>query len=80
MAQEYKDAYVAEDWLLLAMLEDDAVVRLLTPLGITENVLRDYIVQERNGESVTDKNQEEQRGALEKFTLGPLLSGRRRVS
>ena len=69
LAQEYKDAYVAEDWLLLAMLEDDAVARLLTPLGITENVLRDYIVQERNGESVTDKNQEEQRGALEKFTL-----------
>ena len=69
LTQEHKDAYVAEDWLLLAMLEDDAVARLLTPLGITESVLRDYIGQERNGESVTDKNQEEQRGALEKFTL-----------
>ncbi len=69
LTEENKDAYIAEDWLLLAMFGDAVVAALLTPLGITENVLRDYIVQERNGESVTDKNQEEQRGALEKFTL-----------
>jgi ATP-dependent Clp protease ATP-binding subunit ClpB len=55
--------------MLVAMLGDAVVASLLTPLGITKNVLRDYIVQERNGESVTDKNEEEQRGALKKFTL-----------
>ena len=55
--------------MLLAMLGDPAIARIFAPLGITENVLRDYIMQERNGEIVTDKNQEEQRGALEKFTL-----------
>ena len=69
LAEENRDAFVAEDWLLLAMLGDPAIARIFAPLGITENVLRDYIMQERNGEIVTDKNQEEQRGALEKFTL-----------
>jgi ATP-dependent Clp protease ATP-binding subunit ClpB len=69
LAEVNKDAYVAEDWMLVAMLGDAVVASLLTPLGITKNVLRDYIVQERNGESVTDKNEEEQRGALKKFTL-----------
>jgi ATP-dependent Clp protease ATP-binding subunit ClpB len=69
LAEENKDAYVAEDWLLLATLADPKVARIFAPLGITENLLRDYIMQERNGEIVTDKNQEEQRGALEKFTL-----------
>jgi ATP-dependent Clp protease ATP-binding subunit ClpB len=69
LAEENRDAFVAEDWLLLAMLGDPAIARIFAPLRITENVLRDYIMQERNGEIVTDKNQEEQRGALEKFTL-----------
>ncbi len=69
LAEENRDAFVAEDCLLLAMLGDPAIARIFAPLGITENVLRDYIMQERNGEIVTDKNQEEQRGALEKFTL-----------
>ncbi len=69
LAEENRDAFVAEDCLLLAMLGDPAIARIFASLGITENVLRDYIMQERNGEIVTDKNQEEQRGALEKFTL-----------
>jgi ATP-dependent Clp protease ATP-binding subunit ClpB len=69
LAEANKDTYTAEDWLLLALAGESAVARAFAPLGITETVLRDVIMQERNGEIVTDKNQEEQRGALEKFTL-----------
>ena len=69
LADEYKDSYIPEDWLLLALLDDSAIAKLFVPLGVTENVLRDYIIEQRDGEPVTEKNQEEQRGALEKFTL-----------
>lgn len=68
LAQDNNDLFISEDWLLVALVEDPAIAKLIASTGITEKVLLDYIKKERNGETVTEQNQEEQRGALEKFT------------
>ena len=70
LAQERKDAYIASELFVLAALQDTGELgALLQELGASETRLRDAIESLRGGEVVGDPNAEEQRQALEKFTI-----------
>ena len=70
LAQERKDAYIASELFVLAALQDPGELgRLLKELGAGEGHLQDAIDSLRGGEAVGDPNAEEQRQALEKYTV-----------
>ncbi len=70
IAQQRKDTYISSELFLLACLEDKgAVGDILKKLGVTKEALEKAIEELRGGESVDDPNAEEQRGALDKYTI-----------
>ncbi len=70
IAQQRKDAYISSELFLLAALEDKGPLgEILRKLGVTKEALEKAIDELRGGESVDDPNAEEQRGALEKYTI-----------
>jgi len=70
LAQERKDAYISSELFVLAALEDKgAVGKLLREAGATKGALEQAIDRMRGGQSVDDPNAEEQRQALEKYTI-----------
>ncbi|AMC99193.1 MULTISPECIES: ATP-dependent chaperone ClpB [Halomonas] len=69
-AQKRGDQYIASELVLLAALEmRHGVSKLLTQAGVTRKSLETAINSLRGGERVEDPNAEEQREALEKYTL-----------
>ncbi len=69
-AQKRGDQYIASELVLLAALEmRHGVSKLLTQAGVTRKSLETAIDSLRGGERVEDPNAEEQREALEKYTL-----------
>ncbi|MDX1465512.1 MAG: ATP-dependent chaperone ClpB [Halomonas sp.] len=69
-AQKRGDQYIASELVLLAALEmGGAVTKLLTQAGVTRKALETAVDSVRGGESVDDPNAEDQREALEKYTL-----------
>lgn len=69
-AQQRKDQYISSELFLLALLEDSgAMGRLLKEQGVTKASLDTSIEAMRGGEQVTDPNAEEQRQALDKYTI-----------
>ena len=72
-AREYSekagDHYVPEEWVLLALLEEPRLRQLLKPLGFSPEVIRAAANTRRQGDKVLDKNEEDQRLALEKYTI-----------
>ncbi len=70
IAQQRKDAYISSELFLLAALEDKGTTGdILRNVGVTKEALETAIEALRGGESVDDPNAEEQRGALEKYTI-----------
>ncbi|HDP88832.1 MAG TPA: ATP-dependent chaperone ClpB [Thioalkalivibrio sp.] len=70
LAQDRKDAYISSELFVLAALEDKgAVGQLLKEAGATKGALEQAIDKMRGGQSVDDPNAEEQRQALEKYTI-----------
>ncbi|HFD87313.1 MAG TPA: AAA family ATPase, partial [Gammaproteobacteria bacterium] len=70
IAQQRKDAYISSELFVLACVEDKGVVGdLLREAGITKEVLEKAIDELRGGETVDDPNAEEQRQALEKYSI-----------
>ncbi len=70
LAQKKKDAYISSELFLLAALEArGGLADLLTKAGLTRSVLEKVIDQVRGGQQVNDPNAEEQRQALEKYTV-----------
>ncbi|MBX9609139.1 MAG: ATP-dependent chaperone ClpB [Gammaproteobacteria bacterium] len=70
LAQQRKDAYIASELFLLAALEDNGEAgRLLKEQGADPRRINDAIDALRGGESVADANAEEQRQALDKYTV-----------
>ena len=70
LAQERKDAYIASELFVLAALEDTGEFgRVLRELGADKQRLCEAIDNLRGGEAVGDPNAEEQRQALEKYTI-----------
>ena len=70
LAQDRKDSFIASELFLLAALHDPGEVgRLLKEQGADASRIAQAIDALRGGESVGDANAEEQRQALDKYTV-----------
>jgi len=71
MAQKRQDAYISSELFVLAALEDgkSELGRLLRDAGASKGALEKAIDDVRGGQSVDDPNAEEQRQALDKYTI-----------
>lgn len=70
LAQQRKDQYISSELYLLAAVEDQgAVGEALRKAGANKQALASAIDQLRGGENVNDPNAEEQRQALDKYTI-----------
>jgi ATP-dependent Clp protease ATP-binding subunit ClpB len=69
-AKKKGDDYIASELFLLATLEDKGKLGdTLKNLGLTRDMLSTAIDEMRGGQAVTDPNAEEQRDALDKYTI-----------
>ena len=70
LAQKRQDQYIASELFILAALGDRGVLgRLLRDAGASKNGVEKAIENMRGGQSVDDPNAEDQRQALEKYTI-----------
>ncbi len=70
IAQQRKDQYIASELFALAAVGDKSPVgEMLKKAGATKQALEQTIEQVRGGQTVDDPNAEEQRQALEKYTI-----------
>jgi ATP-dependent Clp protease ATP-binding subunit ClpB len=70
LAQQRKDQYISSELFILAALDDKgALGDLLRKAGAAKGSIENAIAQMRGGQSVNDPNAEEQRQALEKYTI-----------
>jgi len=70
LSQERKDNYISSElFILAAMNENGALAKLLKQAGADPKAVEKAIDDLRGGETVNDPNAEEQRQALEKYTL-----------
>lgn len=70
LAQQRKDAFISSElFLLAAVSEEGSTGQLLKKAGADKQAIEKAIVDIRGGESVNDANAEEQRQALEKYTI-----------
>ena len=70
LAQQRKDAYISSELFVLAALEDKSELgALLHKAGATKTLIERGIDVLRGGQKVADQNAEDQRQALEKYTI-----------
>jgi ATP-dependent Clp protease ATP-binding subunit ClpB len=70
LAQDRKDQYISSELFVIAALEDNGQLgELLKKAGASKDALEKAIDSVRGGQSVDDPNAEEQRQALEKYTI-----------
>ncbi len=70
LVQKRGDAYISSELFVLAALEDKgALAEILRKAGATRSLIEKAIDEIRGGEKVTDQYAEEQRQALEKYTV-----------
>ncbi len=70
LAQQRDDAYISSELFVLAALEDSGELgRILKAAGATKEALEAAIDKVRGGETINDPNAEENREALEKYTI-----------
>ena len=70
LAQQQKDSYISSELFVLALVNDKgATGKLLRKSGTNKALLEKAIGQVRNGEQVNDQNAEENRQALEKYSI-----------
>ncbi|WP_353080209.1 ATP-dependent chaperone ClpB [Stenotrophomonas sepilia] len=70
LAQQHGDAFIASEWFVLAALEDGGTLGMaLRAAGADKTRLQAAIDKLRGGENVQSENAEEQRQALEKYTI-----------
>ena len=70
LAQQHGDAFIASEWFVLAAVEDKGPLGMaLRAAGADKARLGAAIEKIRGGESVQSENAEEQRQALEKYTI-----------
>ena len=70
LAQQRKDQYVSSELFVLAAIEDKSRLgELLRSAGANKNTVEKAIDDLRGGQSVDDPNAEENRQALEKYTI-----------
>ncbi|WED43804.1 ATP-dependent chaperone ClpB [Legionella cardiaca] len=70
LAQQRKDSYVSSELFILAAIsEEGSLSKLLKQAGADKQAIEKAINDIRGGENVNDPNAEEQRQALEKYTI-----------
>jgi ATP-dependent Clp protease ATP-binding subunit ClpB len=70
LAQQRRDAFIASELFVLAALEDKgATGQALQAAGARKEAIEQAIAAMRGGDKVDDANAEEQRQALEKYTI-----------
>jgi ATP-dependent Clp protease ATP-binding subunit ClpB len=70
LAQQRKDAYISSELFVLAAIEDKGTLGdLLRKAGADKTRIEQAIEQMRGGQKVDDPNAEDQRQALEKYTI-----------
>lgn len=71
LAQQKKDNFISSELFILAAINEEgsSVARILKEAGADAKAIEKAIDDLRGGESVNDPNAEEQRQALEKYTL-----------
>ncbi|HTY48832.1 MAG TPA: ATP-dependent chaperone ClpB [Steroidobacteraceae bacterium] len=69
LAQKQGDQFISSELFVLAAFEDRTLARLLKDAGVARPAVEKAIGEVRGGEKVNDPNAEEQRGALEKYTV-----------
>ncbi|HYQ72617.1 MAG TPA: Clp protease N-terminal domain-containing protein, partial [Gammaproteobacteria bacterium] len=70
LAQQRKDSYISSELFILAVLEDKGRLgELLRKAGASRQLVEQAIDKLRGGQQVDDPNAEDQRQALEKFTI-----------
>ncbi|HEX9771822.1 MAG TPA: ATP-dependent chaperone ClpB, partial [Steroidobacteraceae bacterium] len=70
LAQKRGDQYISSELFVLAALEDKGTLgSILRSAGVVKGAVERAIEEVRGGEKVTDPNAEEQRQALEKYTI-----------
>ena len=70
LAQQRQDQFISSELLVLAAVEDKSQTgELLRKHGANKTNINNVIDKIRGGERVTDQNAEEQRQALEKYTI-----------
>jgi ATP-dependent Clp protease ATP-binding subunit ClpB len=70
LAQQRKDSYISSELFVIALIDDKgATGQLLRKSGTSKALLEKAIEQLRNGEQVNDQNAEENRQALEKYSI-----------
>lgn len=70
LAQKRKDHYISSELFLLAASEDSGTLGdLLRKAGAAKDAIEKAIEEERGGQTVQDPNAENQRRALEKYTI-----------
>ncbi len=70
LAQQRGDAYIASEWFVLAALDDGGDAgRALKAAGADKRKIEAAIEKMRGGETVQSENAEDQRQALEKYTI-----------
>ncbi len=70
LAQKRKDQYISSELFVLAALEDKGELgELLRKAGATKEAIEKGIEHLRGGQQVNDPNAEDQRQALEKYTI-----------
>ncbi len=70
LAQQRKDQYISSELFVLAAVEDKGELgKLLTDAGASKSLIEQAIEKMRGGQSVDDPNAEDQRQALEKYTI-----------
>lgn len=70
IAQKHKDQFISSEWFVLAALEDQGALGIiLKEAGAKTNEVEQAIETMRGGQSVNDPQAEENRQALEKYTI-----------
>ena len=70
LAQQKGDQYISSELFVLAAVEDKGTLGdILRKAGATKGALEQAIENMRGGQAVNDPNAEEQRQALEKYTI-----------
>ncbi|KPZ69795.1 MULTISPECIES: ATP-dependent chaperone ClpB [Shewanella] len=70
LAQKRKDKYISSELFVMAALEgSDALTKCLKDAGASKELLETTIEQIRGGQKVDDPNAEDQRQALNKYTV-----------
>jgi ATP-dependent Clp protease ATP-binding subunit ClpB len=70
LAQKRGDQFISSELFVLAAFEDNGpLAHILKDCGVVRGAVEKAIDEVRGGEKVTDANAEEQRGALDKYTI-----------